>query len=131
MRSLFYRTLFIIMATITLTACVASGSGTGLGDPNQKINYQFSRNIFSFLGNSFDLPNETPENPAVLKQINWFVSHPAYLKRMAEQSRPYLYYILQQVNRRDCRQNWYYCPSSRALTIHLLILLSARLGYGK
>jgi len=88
------------MATIILTACVASGSGTGLGDPNQHINYQFSRNIFSILGDSFNLPNETPENPAVLKQINWFVSHPAFLKRMAEQSRPYLYYILQQVNRR-------------------------------
>ncbi len=86
---------------ITLTACVSGGSDSGLGTPDQKIDYSTSRNLWNVLGDSFNLPNETPENPAVQKQIHWFMAHPAYLQRMAEQSRPYLYYILQQVKRRD------------------------------
>ncbi len=52
------------------------------------------------MASDFSLPDETPENPEVRAQINWYMKNQLYLKKIAEQARPYLYYILQQVRRR-------------------------------
>ena len=52
------------------------------------------------MASDFSLPDETPENPEVRAQINWYMKNQFYLKQIAEQARPYLYYILQQVRRR-------------------------------
>ena len=75
----------------------------GLGNPQNPPHKTFrsSENMWHILARSFNLPNETPENAAVRKQINWFVSNPKYLQQMAEQSRPYLFYIYQQVRIRN------------------------------
>lgn len=62
---------------------------------------QYVGNIWDAMSSDFSLPDETPENPNVRKQINWYVSHPGYLRQVAEQARPYLFYIYQQVKLRN------------------------------
>lgn len=69
----------------------------GLGDPHYLESATYEGNIWDSLGSEFNLPDETPSNPAVRQQINWFMSHPVYFKLMAERARPYLYYLYQQV----------------------------------
>jgi len=92
-----FKISIIICIFAALVACSAVPQTDGLGDPAQINQYQYASNIWDTLGSNFDLPDETPENPAVRQQINWYMSHPKYLQKIAEQSKPYLYYIYQQV----------------------------------
>jgi len=48
------------------------------------------------------LGNEVEQNnPRIDYYVRWFSKHPAYFKKLMERSRPYLYYIMQQVEKRQ------------------------------
>jgi membrane-bound lytic murein transglycosylase D len=40
-------------------------------------------------------------HPKTQKQLDWFISHPEYVDRVVERARPYLHYIVEQVEQRD------------------------------
>ena len=40
-------------------------------------------------------------HPATQQQLNWYVNHPDYINRMVERARPYLHYIVDQLEQRD------------------------------
>ncbi|OUS23627.1 lytic transglycosylase [Gammaproteobacteria bacterium 45_16_T64] len=42
----------------------------------------------------------TIENKRLLTQRKWYAAHPAYIKRVVNRSRPYIYYIYQQAKQR-------------------------------
>lgn len=95
--------LAIFFTFICLNSCtpIFYTEKSGLGDPaNPPVNHFYTRNIWNTLASDFSLPDETPENPQVRAQINWYMRNQLYLIKVAEQSKPYLYYIYQQVKRR-------------------------------
>ena len=59
----------------------------------------YSQSIWDVLRREFSLNHEV-RRAEVKKQINWLVSHPTYLKRLA-QSEPYMYHILSEVRKRQ------------------------------
>lgn len=96
----------IVFLCCLLTACTSPlpflQNSSGLGTPNETAIYSHRRtsNIWTVLRKDFKLPEETPRNQAVLQQINWYLSNPKVLTRIAEQARPYLFYIYRQVKLR-------------------------------
>jgi len=61
--------------------------------------YQNAKNIWDALRREFVLPHYE-DNPQVMEQIEWFLSHQDYLLTTANRAAPYLYFILQQVHKR-------------------------------
>lgn len=91
--------LIITCLACYLTACSPPKQPiyNGLGNPVHPRSFQFAGNIWDELASQFNLPDETPMNPAVRKQIDWYMSNKKYLIKIAKRSEPYLYYISQQV----------------------------------
>jgi membrane-bound lytic murein transglycosylase D len=56
-------------------------------------------NLWDYLGKNFSLPAEGGDG-RVQGELNWFASHGNYLQRTSNRARPYLYYIVQQVQTR-------------------------------
>jgi membrane-bound lytic murein transglycosylase D len=54
--------------------------------------------IWERLNNGFMLP--VPNHPRVAREIAWFAKHQEYLIRLQDRSRPYLYHIVEEVERR-------------------------------
>jgi membrane-bound lytic murein transglycosylase D len=52
------------------------------------------------LGKDMHIPQDT-NRPAVQEQIQWYMQHTDYLERTASRASPYVYYILQQIKKRD------------------------------
>ncbi|GGI80651.1 lytic transglycosylase [Legionella impletisoli] len=59
---------------------------------------QFTPSIWDVLRRQFTL-NHEERRPEVQTQIRWIVSHPTYLKRLA-QSEPYIYHIVSEIRKR-------------------------------
>lgn len=49
--------------------------------------------------NGFALPDV--DHPRVTREFKWFARHPEYIRRVADRARPYLYYIVEEVERRN------------------------------
>jgi membrane-bound lytic murein transglycosylase D len=47
----------------------------------------------------FELPDV--DNDRIEAKLNWYSSHPEYVHRVAERAKPYLYYIVEQLDARD------------------------------
>ncbi|MGH8401824.1 MAG: LysM peptidoglycan-binding domain-containing protein, partial [Gammaproteobacteria bacterium] len=56
-------------------------------------------NLWDYLGQHFTL-SAAGGDGRVQGELNWFADHGAYLQRVANRARPYLYYIVQQVQAR-------------------------------
>ncbi len=41
------------------------------------------------------------DDPRVLQELNWYSSHPGYIERIQERAEPYLYFILEEIDKRD------------------------------
>lgn len=93
--------ILLVIASLVcyLTACTPLDPPiySGLGNPAHQQSFQFAGNIWDELASEFNLPDETPANPQVRKQINWYMNNKKYLTKIAKRSEPYLYYIHQQV----------------------------------
>ncbi|WP_296050186.1 LysM peptidoglycan-binding domain-containing protein [uncultured Alteromonas sp.] len=44
---------------------------------------------------------EVPANKRVAVQRDWYLKHPAYMERVSKRARPFLYYIIQQIEARE------------------------------
>ncbi len=44
---------------------------------------------------------DIPQNQRVISQRNWYVKHTSYLKRVAKRAEPFLYYIVQELEKND------------------------------
>ena len=44
---------------------------------------------------------EVPENNRVVSQRNWYVKHPSYLNRVAKRAEPFLYYIVEELEKNN------------------------------
>ena len=53
-------------------------------------------NLWDYLGKHFSLSTAGGDG-RVQGELNWFAEHGSYLQRTANRARPYLYYIVQQV----------------------------------
>ena len=42
-----------------------------------------------------------PDNARVTAQREWYAKHPAYMQRVSERARPFLFYIVEEIERRD------------------------------
>ncbi|MGH7192238.1 MAG: transglycosylase SLT domain-containing protein, partial [Candidatus Saccharimonadales bacterium] len=56
-------------------------------------------NIWDYLGKHFTL-SASEGDGRVQNELNWFSAHGEYLQRVATRARPYLYYIVQEINAR-------------------------------
>lgn len=56
-------------------------------------------NVWNYLGKHFTLPSDGGDG-RVQGELNWFADHGEYLQRVATRARPYLYYIIQEINKR-------------------------------
>ena len=102
MRYLFGIVTFVF-ASIGLCACSSLSpfpNSNGLANPKELVRSEHASDIWSYLRKDFHLPEESPNNPAVLRQINWYLSSPKAFQQIIEQSRPYLFYIYCQVRKR-------------------------------
>ena len=59
-----------------------------------------SDDLWAVLGSEMTLPHEA-YRPEVKQQIDWFVKHPKYIYELAQNAKPYMYYVLQQVEQRN------------------------------
>ena len=48
-----------------------------------------------------DLTFTVPQNKRVISQRNWYVKHPSYLKRVAKRAEPFLYYIVEELEKNN------------------------------
>jgi len=46
---------------------------------------------------TFDIPDQK----RLISQRNWYVKHPSYLKRVAKRAEPFLYYIVDELEKND------------------------------
>ncbi|MGL1956761.1 MAG: LysM peptidoglycan-binding domain-containing protein [Colwellia sp.] len=44
---------------------------------------------------------DIPKNKRLIAQRNWYAKHPAYLKRVAKRAEPFLYYIVQELEKNN------------------------------
>ncbi|TYK64706.1 lytic transglycosylase [Colwellia echini] len=44
---------------------------------------------------------DIPEQPRVISQRNWFLKHPSYLTRVAKRAEPFLYYIVEELEKNN------------------------------
>ena len=56
-------------------------------------------NLWQRIRNGFKL-NHHLEQPRVQRELNWYVHHPGYLNRVATRATRYLYYIVDQIQKR-------------------------------
>ncbi|HET7587304.1 MAG TPA: LysM peptidoglycan-binding domain-containing protein [Gammaproteobacteria bacterium] len=48
-----------------------------------------------------DFQLATFDNDRVTAKLNWYASHPEYIERVAQRAKPYLYYIVEQIQARN------------------------------
>jgi membrane-bound lytic murein transglycosylase D len=75
-------------------ATTPSAAGSGSTD-GQAVQYT---NLWQRIRAGYGLPHM--DNARVERQEQWYASNPAYMKRLVERARLYLYYIVQQVQKR-------------------------------
>lgn len=65
------------------------------------FNFTFSKtaNAWAVLRQQFALGHETLR-PEVKEQLRWLSAHPHYIQKIAEQSEPYLYFIISEIKKR-------------------------------
>ncbi len=89
------------LSVLFLSGCTTTQSDTSASQTtaSQPVKQADSTPIWPGLRRSFTL-RRSYRNPEVQKQIHWFMQHPKYVYKLAVQSKPYLYYIKQQVKQR-------------------------------
>lgn len=60
---------------------------------------QYNPNVWDVIRGQFSLNHEVTQ-PEVQNQVQWLVSHPSYLQKLA-QSEPYIYHIITEIKKRN------------------------------
>ncbi|MBN1684410.1 MAG: LysM peptidoglycan-binding domain-containing protein [Gammaproteobacteria bacterium] len=103
-RLLFVGFLLFVLFCCSCSTLPNSAPGSFNHDPSSRNNENDPPphgNLWNVLAGEFNLPDEDTENPAVRSAINWYIKNPIYLQKIAAQAKPYLYYVYQEVKRRD------------------------------
>lgn len=58
-----------------------------------------TKNVWDVLSQQFSLNHEV-NRPEVQQQIKWILKHPGYLKQITNQSRPYIYFVANEIQKR-------------------------------
>ena len=96
------------IALLCLAGASVQAQSADTPAPELKISYAMAGNPLPSSGSQADLWDrvragfELPESNPELTRVHeaWFEKHPGHLERTAERSRPYLYYIAEEVQRR-------------------------------
>jgi len=57
--------------------------------------------LWQRIRDGYGIPQAMPLHTATQKQLDWFVKHPDYIDRVVERARPYLHYIVDQLEQRN------------------------------
>ena len=57
--------------------------------------------LWQRIRDGYGIPQSKPLHTATQQQLNWFVKHPEYIDRVVERARPYLHYIVDQLEQRN------------------------------
>ncbi len=57
--------------------------------------------LWQRIRDGYGIPESKPLHTATQKQLNWFIKHPDYIDRVVERARPYLHYIVDQLEQRN------------------------------
>jgi membrane-bound lytic murein transglycosylase D len=60
---------------------------------------KFEENLWFHAAKQFEF--EVPNNQRLNAQKNWYLRHPAYMQRVSKRAEPFLYYIVQELERRE------------------------------
>jgi len=96
--------LLVIIFGLFLSACASTTNNNYYKQENNTAlenSYQYNDTIWFAIGNDLSFPDETPQNAQIRKQIRIYANSLRVIRNMAEQARPYLYYILQEIKKRD------------------------------
>jgi membrane-bound lytic murein transglycosylase D len=64
----------------------------------KRVQYEYA-NLWDRLFDSYALPDV--RNSAVEREVSWYVNHPTYLQRAQQRAEPFLYNIVQQIERQE------------------------------
>lgn len=105
--------ILLLTITLTLGACSTQPSTTGIQtytahatvdqaiQQQQAIDqYRHAGNLWDVLRDDFKL-DQDESRPVVQKQVQYFLQHKEVLTTLAQRAKPYLYYIYQQVKKRN------------------------------
>lgn len=62
--------------------------------------YPLPENIWDRVRSGFSLKDDI-ENPRLTAELNWYIKHEKYLDRVAERAEPFLYFILEEAEKRN------------------------------
>jgi len=94
----------LLFFAIFLSACqgiidnVKSNSDAALTSESEEIFIDES-NLWNYIANQqkFEIDN----NPRIQQQIDWFEKHPTYLTHISERAEPYLYLVVQEIEKEE------------------------------
>jgi len=69
-------------------------------DQTENITLKPEQDLWQRMRNGFSM-DHSKDNPATQQQLRWFVAHPDYIERVVDRARPYLHYIVDQIEERN------------------------------
>lgn len=124
-KKLFIKTFFVLFTSVSLIACndtrsvedattqddtTDSGLLSLFTDPpdytefddfeNLYLSSEPTHSIWPRMRAGFQISTIT-EHQAMLEQLAWFTKHPRYIQRVMDRADPFLYYILEEAEKRD------------------------------
>jgi membrane-bound lytic murein transglycosylase D len=103
------RQLFSFLLLIFIKLPLAAALGHTQSTANQvvytnQVAYQqpvaASGNLWSHIRQGFQLNADHLNNPLIARERRWYLSRHNYLKVVSKQARPYIYYVVSQLNKR-------------------------------
>jgi membrane-bound lytic murein transglycosylase D len=77
-------------------------SNAAAGSASDSVSAEASQDdVWQRLRGGFKIDDSAQPNPLVAVHESWFAARPTTVKRLAERARPYLYHIVEEVQRRD------------------------------
>ena len=76
-------------------------SGAADGTPDHASAEASQDDVWQRIRSGFRIDDAAQPNPLVRVHESWFAARPENVKRLAERARPYLYHIVEEVQRRD------------------------------
>ncbi|WP_235914834.1 transglycosylase SLT domain-containing protein [Pelistega ratti] len=88
----------VIVATVVMTGCASTHKSHRSAHANAELNRQ-QANVWERIRKGFDMP-ELKKDPKVDYWVNYYAARPQSVQLMAQRSRPYIYYIAKELEKR-------------------------------
>jgi peptidoglycan lytic transglycosylase D len=85
----------------TATTAPDTDSKTASADFQKENAPQAVTDVWQRIRSAFRLSDYETLHPDTERHLRWFIDHPQYIDRVAERARPYLYYIVEEVKKRN------------------------------